>query len=345
VNTQPYRSLERNHWFKLILGASFQHLPAVESLALIWSLAGVDCVDTCADPAVVQAVERGFSQAQQLAMDWGREWHRPWVMVSLNDGEDPHFRKAYFPSALCPPTCPRPCIPVCPVQAIDRAGVSAARCYGCGRCQPVCPLGLIEFATTQADPVQLSELLAPCGVDALEIHTHVGNGAGFTRLWTGLGDWLTGLKLISISFPDEPGLWEHLQAISQLIQQSTLPVRAKTHIIWQTDGIPMSGDQGASRAKASIYLAKKVLSWDLPGFVQLAGGTNQHSATLARAEHLAIAGIAYGSYARKLSQEFFTDLDAGMTPSQLAQAVQTAGALVAHTKEEQHNGQCSHVGG
>jgi hypothetical protein len=67
VNTYPYRSLSDQRWFKLILGASFQNLPAVEYLSLIWGLAGVDCIDLCADPAVVAAVRRGLAQAQALA--------------------------------------------------------------------------------------------------------------------------------------------------------------------------------------------------------------------------------------------------------------------------------------
>jgi len=324
VRTHPYRSLEQQCWFKLILGASFQNLPAVESLSLIWSLAGVDCIDVCADPAVLKTVEAGFNRAQAL----DPHWQRPWVMVSLNDGADPHFRKAYFPPDLCPEDCPRPCIKICPVQAIDLTGVDRATCYGCGRCQPVCPLGLIAFEAIEPDPEALGRMLQGCAVDALEIHTHVGNLPGFYRLWAGLGDWTAGLKLVSISFPDAPGLREHLEAIGDHLAKSNLCPAAKSHLIWQTDGLPMSGDQGASRAKAAIQLAQKVLSWQLPGYVQLAGGTNQHSVALAQG--LGIAGIAYGSYARQRVQAF---LDVGERPlsAVLTDAVPAARALVAHT--------------
>ncbi len=323
MNTTPYDSLGHGHWFKLILGASFQHLPAIESLALIWSLAGVDCLDMGADPAVIAAVERGLARAQEQAEAWGQSWQRPWLMVSLNDGEDPHFRKAYFPSADCPDACPRPCIKICPTQAIDQHGVNEPLCYGCGRCQPVCPLGLIDYRANYYAADSLGYLLAESPIEAIEIHTHTGNFKEFEQLWQGLAPVIPRLQLISISFPDHAGLQNYLEQIAAFLSKSNLQITAQKNIIWQTDGIPMSGDQGASRAKASISLARKVLSWSLPGHVQLAGGTNQHSLTLAQA--VAIAGIAYGSYARKQVEDF---LVTELTPSALRQAVDTARHLV-----------------
>ncbi len=58
----------------------------------------VDCIDCAADSAVVTAVMEGVSTACSLAL----ELHpaasiviqKPWIMVSINDDEDPHFRKA-----------------------------------------------------------------------------------------------------------------------------------------------------------------------------------------------------------------------------------------------------------
>ncbi|MEG4963954.1 4Fe-4S ferredoxin, partial [Microcoleus sp. K4-C2] len=49
----PLNSLKSGHWFKLICGASFQHLPAVRNLTLAYTLAGADCIDVAADPAAV----------------------------------------------------------------------------------------------------------------------------------------------------------------------------------------------------------------------------------------------------------------------------------------------------
>jgi Fe-S-cluster-containing hydrogenase component 2 len=171
----PLQSLREGHWFKLICGASFQHLPAIRSLVLAYTLAGADCIDVAADPAVILTAKTALKLAADLVATNGDERFLmrglPWLMVSLNDGEDPHFRKADFDAATCPPDCKRPCESICPAQAIvfqptaltvanppekssalrgnvletsvavlePIAGVVSDRCYGCGRCLPVCP--------------------------------------------------------------------------------------------------------------------------------------------------------------------------------------------------------------
>lgn len=58
----------------------------------------VDCIDCAADSAVVAAVLEGVTAAQHLARHLIASEipiiRRPWIMVSINDDEDPHFRKA-----------------------------------------------------------------------------------------------------------------------------------------------------------------------------------------------------------------------------------------------------------
>jgi hypothetical protein len=64
----------------------------------------------------------------------------------------------------------------------------------------------------------------------------------------------------------------------------------------------MSGDIGAGATRAAIALGQKVLQLRLPGFVQLAGGTNDRTVPKLRDLDLLgpnrLAGVAYGSYAR-----------------------------------------------
>ena len=60
----PLHSLKQGTWFKLICGASFQDLPAIHNLSLVYSLAGVDCIDVAADPTVVEAARGGMAAAQ-----------------------------------------------------------------------------------------------------------------------------------------------------------------------------------------------------------------------------------------------------------------------------------------
>jgi Fe-S-cluster-containing hydrogenase component 2 len=339
----PLQSLRAGHWFKLICGASFQHLPAIRNLTLAYTLAGADCIDVAADPAIVATAREAIAVANQLAMEAQAQGfgirHDPWLMVSLNDGEDPHFRKAEFNPALCPADCPRPCVPICPAAAIvfnresDRhSGVIPERCYGCGRCVPICPVQQVVTRSYGYAPEVIAPLIWAAGVDAIEIHTQVGHYTDFKRLWMALAPGTDRLKLVAISCPDDADLLDYLWALHDLIT----PLQPA--LIWQTDGRPMSGDIGDGATRACVKLGQKVLAAGLPGFVQLAGGTNRHTVTklaalglLAEPSRLSgpctpsgegdrpssahIAGIAYGSYARSLLAPMLSQLEALATDS------------------------------
>ncbi|MEA5472092.1 circadian clock protein LdpA [Spirulina sp. 06S082] len=294
----PLDSLKSGRWFKLICGASFQHLPAIRSLALAYTLAGVDCVDVAADPAVIEAAKEGFAIARQIA-DAANQGNRPWLMVSLNDGEDPHFRKAEFDATQCPSDCPAPCEKVCPTDAIAFSemvsGVIDARCYGCGRCLSACPENLIFARSRVSTPETILPLILQPEIDALEIHTQAGNFRHFQRLWKEIAPRSDRLKLLAISCPDSPDLLDYLASLYELISPLSCP------LVWQTDGRPMSGDLGKSTTYPAIALAQKVLNSGLPGYIQLAGGTNQHTVSVLKKKGLLgrVAGVAYGSYSRK----------------------------------------------
>lgn len=332
----PLRSLREGHWFKLICGASYQHLPAVRNLTLAYTLAGADCIDVAADPVVISAALDALQVAGELggeaqARGFGYR-NRPLLMVSLNDGEDPHFRKAEFNPAECPAGCLRPCEKICPAQAIvfqkkseGFSGVVDKRCYGCGRCLPVCPVELISTRSYVSTPEAIAELILQAGVEAVEIHTKVGHFPDFQRLWKALSPWVAQLKLLAISCPDGEGLIEYLWALHKLITPLPCP------LVWQTDGRPMSGDIGTGTTRAAVKLSQKVLAAELPGYVQLAGGTNNHTVAklkgvgllnnwgIANGEESSpfpiqnpnsyVAGVAYGSYARVLISPILDELE------------------------------------
>ncbi len=321
----PLCSLKEGHWFKLICGASSHHLPAIRSLTLAYAIAGADCIDVAADPAIISTAREALAVASNLAEEAQQKGfaakNSPWLMVSLNDGEDPHFRKAEFNAANCPIDCSKPCESICPANAIvfDRpdhfSGVIDNLCYGCGRCLPICPIQHISTRSYVYTPEVISPLILQAGIDAIEIHTQPGRLADFKRLWSAIAPQVHHLKLIAISCPDGEDLIDYLWALHEII--SPLPCQ----IIWQADGRPMSGDIGIGATRACVKLGQKVLAARLPGFVQLAGGTNYYTVpklkTLGLLKNKSstivselISGVAYGSYARSLLLPILSQLDA-----------------------------------
>ena len=322
VRLQPLHSLQTGSWFKLICGASYQHLPAVRSLALAYGLAGADCIDVAADAAVISAAREGIEVAQQLSK--GRR--SPWLMVSINDGEDPHFRKAEFDATQCPSDCPQPCVGICPANAIALdgngfAGVVDRLCYGCGRCLPICPSELIVTRSYVSTPAVVVPWIESMGIDALEIHTQVGHYADFKRVWQQISPKIDQLKLLAISCTDTPDVIDYLRSLYDLISPLPIP------LIWQTDGRSMSGDIGKGTTHAAIAFAQKVVLANLPGYVQLAGGTNNYTVTKLKTSQMllpknshnygylnkknqGISGVAYGSYARSLLSPTLQKLEA-----------------------------------
>ncbi|NER81041.1 MAG: 4Fe-4S ferredoxin [Leptolyngbya sp. SIO1D8] len=382
IRLRPLQSLQEGRWFKLICGASYQHLPAIRNLALAYGLAGADCIDVAADPTVVKAVKEAFKvissfkDAEKLACrtEISPPSELPLLMVSFSDGEDPHFRKAIFDATVCPADCPRPCESICPASAISfgdaGSGVVEDRCYGCGRCLPVCPIQQIDTVTRATSPQEIAPQLLDA-VDAIELHTQVGRYESFMSLWSVIQPYLSSFSLISISCPEHDGAIDYLWRLYEGIQPLSIP------LIWQTDGRPMSGDIGNGTTHATLKFGQKVLQSGPPGFVQLAGGTNAHTVsklhqmempnpscnvlvsplrTLAEKLQPTFGGIAYGSFARHLMSPLLDELSLASleaasisgnkqpanhhvlnhleaSPTQLVQAVQIAQSLVTPLKQ------------
>jgi Fe-S-cluster-containing hydrogenase component 2 len=293
----PEQALACGGWVKWIAGASNQDLAAIEDLAGIYALAGVHCLDLAADPAVVAAARRGLAWAErQRGRPWGAE--RPWLMLSLSDGADPHFRKAWFDPQRCPADCPRPCERVCPALAIDASGVVAERCYGCGRCLPACPLGLVEERSQVLAAEAVPQLLGQLQPDAIELHTQPGRGQAFAARLEQLVASGVRLRRLAVSAGADV-------SPAELWLRYALVRRHGLRPLWQLDGRPMSGDVGAGTARAAVRLLAERLAAMPPGPVQLAGGTNDRSWPLLQrhgglARHC--AGVAFGGVARSLLQ-------------------------------------------
>lgn len=248
----------------------------------------------------------------------------PLLMVSFSDGDDPHFRKATFDPSQCPADCARPCEAICPAAAITfnsiSFGVIEDRCYGCGRCLPVCPMQHIETVARATSVESLAPSLLE-QVDAIEIHTQVGRLENFRSLWAALSPHIHQLSVISISCSDQEGAIAYLWDLYDAMQPLTVP------LIWQADGRSMSGDIGKGTTHATLRFARELMGAGPPGYVQLAGGTNAH--TLSKLDGLVgsqragsplsalvppmtppapqFGGIGFGSFARSLLSSLMED--------------------------------------
>lgn len=327
---------------------------------MAYTLAGADCIDVAPDPAVIRAVQEALSSAHILRDTLGSR-DLPWLMVSLNDGADPHFRKAAFKPLDCLIDCLQPCVAICPTQAITFSrpgdgfsGVIDQQCYGCGRCLPVCPIQHISTRSHLCTPDTIGPLILEGVVDALEIHTQVGRLREFQRLWQAILPYAHRLKLLAVSCPDGEGLIDYLWSVHDILGPLSHP------LVWQTDGRPMSGDIGDGATRAAVKLSQKVLAAGLPGYVQLAGGTNAHTVAKLKDAGLLnpqlaessssteslyyqeyVGGVAYGSFARALLAPVLDQVEQlaypqsyrlEAIPNLLWQAVDLARSLVSQLK-------------
>ena len=319
-----FRSLRSGSFVKLICGASNNDVALVRNLCFVYTLAGCDCIDVSLDEAVLLAAAEGIAAAITHAPDSTR----PLLMVSVNDFDDLHFRKAQFDVRRCPADCPRPCERVCPAWAIpplladgsaaeqDHLGVLTQRCYGCGRCVPTCPLGLIETTSYTADRDAIRRVLSSGRAQALEIHTQAGSEQHFGALWKEIGmDVLRHANILAVSFPENgTNTIPYLESLQTIVSNSPGFAEFRGVQIWQTDGRPMSGDIGRGTARAACEMGLRVLEGGTHDdvfavgkageqFVQLAGGTNDYSIVVAKELGLpgkaGFGGFAFGGFARK----------------------------------------------
>jgi ferredoxin len=196
------------------------------------------------------------------------------------------------------------------------------RCYGCGRCLPACPLGLIEERDQLLPAAAVAPLLAALQPDAVELHTRIGRSGAFAarldqvraagiplrRLAVSCGFEVEGAPRPATATGEALALRPEALAerlVDELWNRFAQLRAAGLAPIWQLDGRPMSGDVGAGTARAAVALLRRVAGRLPPGPLQLAGGTN--GATLRQLQaHPSLAplaaGVAFGGVARRQLQ-------------------------------------------
>ncbi|MBC7545708.1 MAG: 4Fe-4S dicluster domain-containing protein [Candidatus Sericytochromatia bacterium] len=321
LQTQPLpfeTALAEHRFFKVICGASYRNYDVIRWLAEVFTHAGAHAIDVGLDVGSVEAAVAGIRTAQ--AAGAGGD---PAVMVSLDAGGDVHFFRIRLDRPEC--TDCGICLPSCRFGVFDltpELQLEDQNCTGCRDCLPVCPTDALSLQAW-GDAQDYAGLLEACwaaGARAIELHTGSGDEAGVQALWRLVADQRARWPLISFSVGD---YGQGTEAVLALIRR--IVGWAGSGIIIQVDGKPISGRTGVESTLPALELAARVMALDVSAFVQVAGGTNDLTGSLARERSLPIHGVGMGSFARA-----HLGLQAVHDPSQLDrwQSIQRARELV-----------------
>ena len=296
-------SLEQGKFVKIICGAANTNEKHVERLAFLYALSGADCLDVCPDENIVDAAFSGIKTALELYGGNPEEYERfnnPLVMVSVNAGDDLHFRKAEINRNICT-NCGK-CVKICPADAVvlkaHFAEILEKKCFGCGKCAKVCKTKAVNFIKINNNLKNFS------GIKAIEIHT--GNNSikevnDFLELNRFL---LQNIELLSFSVESTRftagELADYVKSLTNLVAQK---------VIVQVDGTPMSATDKADSSRQAINSAAVLTGEKVDAYVQLAGGSNDKTKNLVNQSGIKISGIGYGTFARKKVLSYIEELN------------------------------------
>jgi len=295
-------ALNNNKFVKLICGASNTDYKQIERLATVYSLAGVDVIDISADKDTYQAAQNGIKSAKNIYNnnpEYYEKFNEPLIMISLNSGSDPHFKKAVINRSLCS-NC-LDCVLSCPAGALyEDSGIlqhNSKRCYGCARCIDICKNKAITLNNNK------TEIYIPDNIDAVEIHT--GNSSiNQVKCFIEENSYIKQAGLISFSV--ESGLFSREELIHYV---SSLTALIDNRVIIQIDGKPMGANNTASsslQALAGVQILSEINS----GFyIQIAGGINHLTKKYLKLFNLPISGVGYGTFARKIILPYIVGLN------------------------------------
>ena len=295
--------LEQNKFHKLIIGAALKDYQCIEDFAYLFTHAQADVIDISAFPHSVISAKKGLSKAiaEKASLT------EPLIMISVNIGEDPHFRRVELNTDSC--TECLACIPSCPSEAFtntDNFQYNIDLCFGCSNCLDYCDFDALKFTNWQAfENASLNEL-QKLGANAIEIHLN-NDLEAFADFYINMQ---TQFKLESFCIGSaQMNERELLDACEKIIHAVENKHGKEQKFIIQTDGNPISGaikenndqDQASiNNAKLVIdYIKKKYPEKENLIFLQLAGGTNEKTLAKAHKQQVPVNGVAIGSYARK----------------------------------------------
>ena len=288
-----YDIFKEKRCFKLICGAGNEDISEVEKLIYLYSLSGANFFDVCATPEVVMAAKRGLKRAG-ITKD-------RYLCVSVGAESDKHFCKAFIKQEICS-KCSS-CVSVCTQQAIQTENskhiINEKRCIGCSKCIDICPNNAIDLIHKSTDYKEVLPPLIELGLDCIEYHILGNEGDSLYQKWDEINSMYKGPVSININRA-EIGDDDIISLISKLIK-----TREPYSVIIQADGIPMSGGKDSYKSTLqAVATADLFLDANLECYLMCSGGTNSKTAELAKLCGVNVQGVAIGSFARKIVQEF-----------------------------------------
>lgn len=297
----PYQG---SRFVKIICGAANTSEQQVERLVLVYALAGADIIDIAPQENIYNAAQRGISRALEIKP----ELTPPVIMVSVNVGDDKHFRKASIDIMKCVQCLE--CVKVCDIK------IDPAKCYGCARCVEACQHNAIKM-------IKMPEIHRIKNYNALELHT--GNSSvEEVKAFLDLNRTnIDKAELVSVSIDSmrfNPGeLVLYANSIVDMFYKK---------IIIQVDGLSMRGGTGKTSTLNTLASASTLIDAGVKAYIQLSGGTNHLTQEIVNLTDLKIAGIGYGTFAKKIILNYIENNEDHIFETNLTKIVQVAENLI-----------------
>ncbi len=305
------QALKKGSFIKIIMGLGNISLPNIKKLGAIYSKTKVNMFDVTPDEGVISALKEGIKSQNLNPDDFI-------ICTSFSFADDVHGSKAKIDQLKCD-KCGK-CISKCPYGAIkDDCTIIYEKCIGCKKCKDC---NAIFYEKDILNPVDVLKKLDNCGINAVELHV---NGLPKNKI-------VEEVKKIKKIFPKimigicmsyKKRPISEVKEIIYEVQKIICPQK----LIFQSDGVAMSGtNNDLYCAKQAVDFAKE-LSDVKDIYIILSGGCNQKTNELVKKEGVNISGIAYGSFARILADEYMQNSEFWYNINIINQAIEKCSIL------------------